>query len=299
MSSDVSVILPVRGNCEYIDFTLKSILKSTLHPDEVLVIDDGISSDYYNVIKKYSLDLNLKIIKNNGFGLVKALNTGLNAAACKYIARIDSDDLMTQDRIAVQRKTFDNNPKLVVVGSQCKYIDTFGNITGVSNYPTGILNQTKGFDKRCLLAHPSTMFLKSAALHIGGYRSIFTWDNADIAEDFDFWLRMRSEGQILNLDEPLTFYRQHINQLSVKNNDATILGTTYVKAVNTNLNGTVDSIHFIDKNSPSTKRLLSVIFKKLGFKNYIATMVYIQILKKKKSLYTTVIRKIIYHILDI
>jgi glycosyltransferase involved in cell wall biosynthesis len=271
MSSEVSVLIPAHGPSPYIKFTLESIVKNTIHPDEVFIIDDGISKEAIAQINLFSQSLPILVIPNEGKGLVDALNTGLRAAKGKYIARIDNDDLMTKNRIERQLEQFESNPHFVAVGSQCFYVNSNGTRTGKSNYPIGPLNQIPNFKSRCLIAHPSTMYLRDSALTIGGYRSLFSWNGVDIAEDFDFWLRLSKKGIISVSDEMLTEYRQHADQLSTRHLAGQLVGTPYISAVNIGMEA--DPVKIIFKNGKSDQLLvlLSSIRKRLGFRWYLAS----------------------------
>jgi glycosyltransferase involved in cell wall biosynthesis len=271
MSSDVSVLIPAHGASPFIQYTLESILKNTVKPEEVLVIDDGLSKEAIAQIDLFSRSLPILIIPNEGEGLVDALNTGLRAAKGKYIARIDNDDLMAKNRIERQLEHFKSDPNLVVVGSQCNYINSDGDITGRSDYPIGALNTLPGFKFKCLIAHPSTMYLRSSALDIGGYRSIFTWNSVDIAEDFDFWLRISRKGIISVSEELLTEYRQHAGQLSSRHLAGQLIGTPYISAVNIGIEVNPAKIIFKNGKSDQLLVLLNSIREGLGFRQYLAS----------------------------
>ena len=270
MSSEVSVLIPAHGASPYVNFTLESIVNNSIQPDEVLIIDDGLSSEALTQIDKFTQVLPISILSNKGKGLVDALNTGLEAAEGKYIARIDNDDLMLGNRIGKQLEQFENDRTLVAVGSQCIYINSKGTITGKSNYPEGVINNLPDFKFRCLIAHPSTMYLRSSALTIGGYRSIFTWNGVDIAEDFDFWLRLSGQGIISVSGEYLTKYRQHTGQISSRHLAGQMIGTPYVSAVNIAAEKNSITVRFNNGKSSELSLLLDKVKNKLGFKKYLA-----------------------------
>jgi len=271
MSSGVSVLIPAHGPSPFIKFTLESILKNTIQPDEILIVDDGISKEAIIHINLFSKSLPIVIIPNVGKGLVDALNTGLRAAKGKYIARIDNDDLMAENRIERQLAQFESDPNLVAVGSQCNYINSDGIRTGRSSYPIGALNNLPDFKFKCLIAHPSTMYLRSSALNIGGYRSIFTWNGIDIAEDFDFWLRISKQGIISVSAELLTEYRQHSGQLSSRHLAGQQIGTPYISAVNIEIKANPVKIVFMNGKSDQVSFLLKSIRESLGFRKYLAS----------------------------
>lgn len=271
MTSNVSVLIPAHGISPYINETLRSISLNTLLPDEVIVVDDGLTENSLKEVKKFNDVLPILLLKNRGNGLVSALNTGLAAANFEIICRIDADDLMHSERILNQTTKLSSNNQLVAIGSQCYYIDSNSTILGASKYPIGILNDNPDFQRKCLIAHPSTMFYRDSAIAIGGYRSIFTWDSVDIAEDFDFWLRLAKVGKIEVTDQILTYYRQHAEQLSSKNQIGQLIGTQYVCAVNTKeVSSEARKVEFVKGRSSQSSFLKSFVLEKLGLTRSIA-----------------------------
>ena len=177
---------------------------------------------------------------------------------------------MFSKRIETQLKYFEENAKTVAVGSQCVYIDANGKETGLSRYFVGDISTSPKFSTQCLIAHPSTMYLRSAALSINGYRSIFNWNGTDIAEDFDFWLRLSRLGEIVVVDEFLTKYRQHPKQLSSLNSIGQSLGTPFVSAVN---KGGLDSqqcLYLSPADISQRKYITSLVGQFLGIKKRMA-----------------------------
>jgi glycosyltransferase involved in cell wall biosynthesis len=221
----VSVLIPAKGLVPYLAKSLKSVLSSSLKPNEIILVDDGIDPSHLKNIRSNFSSPSLKIIKNEGKGLVDALNTGIYATKSTFIARLDSDDFVTAERFAIQTKILNGNPEVVVIGSQINFIDKKDYITGKSNYPVGVLNDNKSFYTRSLLAHPSVMIRKNALVRVNGYRETMSLNGTSLCEDFDLWRRIADQGTLVNLSEALTYYRQHESQLSVENSAAQALAT--------------------------------------------------------------------------
>lgn len=264
MAEQISVLMPSRGECPYIEEALESVYLNNLRPLEVLVVNDGMSQTAIDTVNKFRKKLNLRVINNNGRGLVDALNTGLEEAHGDFIARLDNDDLMLPQRLETQIQEFQINSRMVALGSECIYINPAGEEIGVSNYPIGVLNSLPSFKVRCLLAHPSTMYRRDEAMIIGGYRKVFSWNGTDIGEDFDFWLRLAKRGEVKNIPPSLTKYRQHGGQLSMLNLAGQQIGTPFIAAINL-IPEEFDSrisfdIHVID----DVKRYLDVIGRAFG-----------------------------------
>ena len=222
--------MPVRGDAPFLFHAIKSLSESTLKPSEILIIDDGISENQLAELRNWNFDLNLKVLKNKGVGLVSALNTGLDRADNELIARLDSDDMVYKKRLELQYNFLITSPQVMVVGSQVTYIDEDNRILGKSVYPIGNINNDKRFNNFCLIAHPSVMYRKNSISKIGGYREIAKIGNTSLCEDFDLWKRIAKQGKIVNIKDELTFYRQHPGQLSNKFRYAQELATMFVKS---------------------------------------------------------------------
>ena len=76
---------------EVLDRCLNSVYTSTLKDFEVVVIDDGSTVDYSNVIEKYDP----VYVKTQNRGHMAARTYGLMIAKGEYIAYLDSDDTVT------------------------------------------------------------------------------------------------------------------------------------------------------------------------------------------------------------
>ena len=299
MASSVSVLIPARGDSPYISETLQSIELNSLLPREVIIIDDGLTEVALSNIKVFHERLPVKITKSEGNGLVDALNTGLRVASEEFICRIDSDDLMLPERIKTQLNSLSLNSQLVAIGSQCVYINEDSTELSISNYSVGNLNDNPEFQKKCLIAHPSTMYYLDSALSIGGYRSLFSWNGTDIAEDFDFWLRLSGIGQILITDQVLTKYRQHNKQISSISMYGQILGTPYISAINKSGQKTEPiKIIFANNQSQMSQHYFRVIRNNLGLRAFFASKLTLIGVRHLKWFGKGLLRRILLRILN-
>lgn len=213
LSNGISVVIPAYGECEFLMETIQSLQDSSRLADEILLVDDGINPMVLQeVVANYP---NTKVLRNSGKGLVDALNTGLFFASYDLVARIDADDCVTHSRFEIQEDFMRLNLEVVLCGSQINYINTDGAEVGFSKYLNGDITEETRKGERCLLAHPSVMYRTLKAKSVGGYRKLFTIDGVNLAEDFDFWVRLSRIGKVFNLEERLTRYRQHPGQLSM------------------------------------------------------------------------------------
>jgi GT2 family glycosyltransferase len=207
----VSVILPVKNGSAYIEAAIVSILTQTFSDFELLIIDDSSSDDTMDIARRVcGADPRARILVNPGAGLVEALNVAIGAARARLIARMDADDIALPQRLERQHAFMAAHPEVAVVGSQARFIDQRGALTGkATGLPESHEAIAKTLLRYCCLNHPTVLMRADALKRVGGYRAI-----VPVAEDLDLWLRIAEHGRLANLAESLLLYRAHAGQVS-------------------------------------------------------------------------------------
>ena len=212
---DLSIVCANYNNEEFLNDFFKSIIDSTFCASEIIIVDDCSTDNSLFIIKKYENNFkNIKVIKlNKNIGFANALNKAIEYVTCKYILRIDPDDILASDRIEKQYFFMENNKNIDILGSNiCYFHGNVNNCSNQSNFPSTheeILNRY--LDGSHGLVHGGVM-LKSSLLKDNKYRQSYV-----PAEEYDIFSRLLSKGFIAhNLDEILTYVRIH--DTSVSNN---------------------------------------------------------------------------------
>jgi glycosyltransferase involved in cell wall biosynthesis len=223
--NDVDVLIPVHGSPIYLAETLKSVVNQK-YINRIYLILDRVEMNIFSkidIINKYD---NIEILVSKKPGIVEALNLGLLNSKAKYIARIDSDDLMTENRIKIQRDYMEENRSCICSGS---YLEVFGDNQKkyIKKYPTHFKAIKHRMEYQNSIAHPSVMYLADKAKHVGGYRNLF-----EGSEDYDLWFRLSKEGEIRNINLPLTMYRKSLGQYSMKFSGYRVSLDSLVRIVN-------------------------------------------------------------------
>lgn len=204
---DVSVVCANYNNGPYLDEFFLSFEQSQRAPRELIFVDDGSIDDSLTIARKYADRLPfLQIValdRNQGFG--NALNVGIERATCRFIMRIDPDDVVLPDRIDIQYQILASG-ECDIVGSNAEifHSDT-GRILGKTNFPVShdsIATKIRAGEHGVL--HPTVMgradFFKSQ-LYVQAHVP---------AEDYDIFARMLAAGaRFGNVDKALTRYRVH------------------------------------------------------------------------------------------
>ena len=195
---------------------LKSIRNQVGHFGiELVWIDDGSdeknSIELKDILKKFIETCRFtklkyhKIEKNKG--VANALNEGIRLCTSDLIFRMDSDDLMKEDRMIKQINHMLNNKDTVWLGTAIE--STEGNIYRWEDITFEQFKQNQSF---WICSHPSVCFRKKQIEDLGCYDI-----GTEGMEDFDLELRiLKRYGKISTLNEVLLTYRIHCNQVTRK-----------------------------------------------------------------------------------
>ena len=199
----------------FVGQAVESVLGQGLDDLEFIVVDDGSSDGTWPLLEDYARrDRRLALIKNPAnLGLTRSLNLALNQARGRYIARQDVDDASEPGRLKRQTAYLEQNPGVVILGSDIRVVDHQSRATGeIGHRP----RSDAGIRRYLLLNNAffhSTVMLRRQALQDHG----LAYDETlAYAQDFDLWSRLLEHGQGANLPEPLVRFRRHGGQLSEK-----------------------------------------------------------------------------------
>ena len=87
----LSVVIPLYNKELYIGRAIKSVLRQTVIPDEIIVIDDGSNDRGCEVVKEFHHP-RIKLFNQTNKGVSGARNRGITEAKGELIAFLDSDD---------------------------------------------------------------------------------------------------------------------------------------------------------------------------------------------------------------
>ena len=225
----VSIILPVYNGEETIQDSITSILSQSFTNFELIIIDDGSTDKSLEKLRGF-IDARIILLTQNNMGLARTLNLGIAIAKGQLIARQDQDDISMPLRIEKQVLTFSLNQHLVLLGT-CGYIINKNNEV-VKKLKFPLHNRELQFLSNFYnpFIHSSVMFRQKEFIECGGY-----CEDVDLQppEDFNLWNRIKSYGEISNLNECLVKYRVSSNNMT--NNFKDLIAINYKKNVMNNL----------------------------------------------------------------
>jgi mannosyltransferase OCH1-like enzyme len=144
-------------------------------------------------------------------GVAYSLNLGVTLCSNEFIIRMDSDDIMIEDRIVKQIDYMFKNPDVQICGGQIRmFRDKIDNIVGVTSHKSLTLKEFKKNPIHWIVNHPTLCYRKSGILNIGNYDP-----NFNKIEDFELMLRfLKHYNYIHNMEDVLLYYRLHEQQIT-------------------------------------------------------------------------------------
>jgi glycosyltransferase involved in cell wall biosynthesis/GT2 family glycosyltransferase len=204
-SPDVTVVIPVHDNADFLEEALASVYEQTHQSWEIVVVDDG-STDPAVVSFLDSLDRpRLRLHRQENRGLPAARNAGMKLARGEFLVPLDSDDELAPEYMARLLEALRRDPR---AGFAHCLARLHGDIEAIwiprpfNPYWQLLENAVIG----CVL-------MRAAAWEsVGGYDETMTSGN----EDWELWLRLTGAGWgQVRVEEPLFSYRKHGVSMSV------------------------------------------------------------------------------------
>lgn len=116
----VSIVVPIYNVEQYLKTCIDSIISQTYTNLEIVLVDDGSTDSCPKQCDQYAkIDKRIKVIHQKNAGLSAARNSGLQCSNGKYIAFIDSDDVISSEMIEKLYTAIINNSCQV---SCCRYV---------------------------------------------------------------------------------------------------------------------------------------------------------------------------------
>ena len=195
----VSIVMPVYNCDRHVGQAVQSMLDQTLHGFELIIVDDGSTDGTCAVLDSLSRkDKRIKIFHRPHTGIAGALNYGMRIAKCRYITRMDGDDISAPERLTKQVAFLDEHPDIGIVASWADIVDE--NCMFLDNWNGATQDAEIGWHMLFgyCIPHSSVTMRSDVFAKAGPYRT-----DLKHAEDFDLWIRARETTCIYNIPEKL------------------------------------------------------------------------------------------------
>ncbi|HGN0455784.1 TPA: glycosyltransferase [Proteus mirabilis] len=198
-NNTICVVIPIyiNTNIHLFKKAIESIVQQSHPADEILIICDGlISTQLNNLIKTFSNKYSyIKIIRydhNKGPGYAR--DYGIKCTSCDYIAIMDSDDVSTIDRLAIQYEFMQKNNDISLCGGLIRQLDDNNHKISIRNVPMLHSEILKTIKIKSPINNVTAFFRRKDYLETDGYAHIRS------SEDYALWARLiYKEKKLQNL----------------------------------------------------------------------------------------------------
>ncbi|HEV7682964.1 MAG TPA: glycosyltransferase family A protein [Pyrinomonadaceae bacterium] len=207
----VSVVVPSYNHARFIKATLRSIMKQTLPPAELIVIDDGSSDESPRVIESVlqNCPFACELIARNNRGLCATLNEGFERTRGDYFAYLGSDDLWLPDFLQARVQLLKSRARAVLAYGHAYFIDEENRIIdSTADWASYADGNAQEMLLQTTAPMSPTVLYRRAALEQQ------RWNEAAKLEDYDLYLRLSAEGEFAFDPRILSAWRRHSSNVS-------------------------------------------------------------------------------------
>jgi glycosyltransferase involved in cell wall biosynthesis len=204
----ITALMPVKNGIHYLPSAREEVSKNCRSTDQILIVDDNSTDGTLEFLHKWECeDKRVKVIHNNGNGLVDALNLGIKESKFPWIARFDVDDLYSSDRLEKQRRYL--NKTVAAIFCDYQFVDHESRNLGIMPSPVtnDAIKLSLKFGRRT--PHPGVIFNREMSITAGMYRS-----DEYPAEDLGLWIRLSKLGELISTPQVLLYYRVSPNSIT-------------------------------------------------------------------------------------
>lgn len=163
----ISIIMPVKNTSQFLNECLDSILNQSYTKWELLAVDDNSTDDSLAILKEYAVrDKRIRVYQTSGNGIIDALRLAYENSTGEFITRMDSDDIMSNDKLEVLSDNLLSAGKGNVSVGLVQYFSENGVGDGFQNYENWLNGLTlkgdnfKEIYKECVIPSPCWMMYR-------------------------------------------------------------------------------------------------------------------------------------------
>lgn len=212
----VSYCIPAYNHAQYVEACLKSILTQSYPNIEVVVIDDCSTDSTYKIVRSLD-DPRVRAHRNTvNVGPAETVNRCIRMAKGEFIAVSGSDDIHLREKTAIQVQHLLAHPNVGAaftipgfIGPQGESLAS-GRHVELPEFPAFNAGRVAMFQE--LLRRGNFLLAPSAIIRRSVIERVGLFDPGLIQlQDYEYWLRIALDHDLLVVDQPLVQYRMMLN----------------------------------------------------------------------------------------
>ena len=207
----VSVIIPTYNRPEFLRRAMRSVLNQSVIDLELIVVQNGQGSSGREVVEEFQrTDSRVRYLYQEEGDGGRARNLGILEARSPYVAFLDDDDEWIPTKLEKQIAVLDQHPDVGLVTCRAWYIDEAGAILAEKpdfrDHPSFKTLVTEG----CYIWSLSSIVVRKTCFdRVGLFEARY-----QIANDYEFYLRVAQAYRMVTVQEPLFRSQWHRASLS-------------------------------------------------------------------------------------
>jgi len=212
----ISILVPFKNTETYIGECLDSVIAQTYDNWELVIVNDNSEDNSYSIVERFAYeDKRVKLLNNPGNGIIEALRYAYGNSKGQLITRMDSDDIMTPDKLDILKNSLLEFGKGHIAIGQVHYFSENGIGPGYKKYEEWLNslaisgNNFSEIYKECVIPSPCWM------LHREDLDIIDAFEPDRYPEDYDLAFRCYSKGiKSIPCNSVLHHWRDYSNRTS-------------------------------------------------------------------------------------
>ncbi|MBM3703351.1 MAG: glycosyltransferase, partial [Actinobacteria bacterium] len=197
----ISIVTPSFNQGKFLEETILSILNQNYPNLEYIIIDGGSMDNSVEIIKNYADRLSYWVSERDN-GQSDAVNKGFRKATGEIIGWLNSDDTYLSGCLQYVVEAFNRNPDADAIYGNFVYTNENGKILRKRLVFSKFRYETLLFHD--YLGQPAVFFRREVLDKIG-----YLDESLKYVMDWDFFLRMNRECEMIHINRFLATYRLH------------------------------------------------------------------------------------------
>lgn len=214
MEEMVSVLVPVYNRVDFIIDALESVYCQTYQNFEIIVVDDGSNDGSFELLEKENKKGKIKLFTHPNRvnkGQSASLNLALEKASGRYIAILDSDDIIEPEKLMLQVDVLKTRKTVGLVYGNGIAIDENGEY--LYDLPSKYEEDPSDPNEvllDCYLHLPLSCLVRAEIFDkVGGFDETYR-----ASQDHDMLIRISEITEFYKIKQQVYRYRQHANTIS-------------------------------------------------------------------------------------
>ena len=202
----ISAIIPAYNAERYLAKAIRSIQQQSLHPIEIIVVDDGSTDRTPEIARGIS---GVRCVSQENQGPGAARNHGLRLARGEIIAFLDADDSWAEGKLELQHRLLSEDPGIEIVIGYSQTVDLEG---WKSNGPIYVVRCAPGF----YLSFGAALVRRKSFDRVGRFD-----ERMPMGEDIDWFLHAKELGVPMRFHHDVVQYYLRHDQNTTRDREET------------------------------------------------------------------------------